>query len=111
MIQHYVMKFVSDLRQVSGFLRVLRFPPPTARHKITEILLKMAINNINHLNETKSNRVMDLISKVMKWWYLYIKLNDHGIELLCFHYHESAGMYFLLQQCFALNIFSEGHSD
>jgi hypothetical protein len=75
------MKFVSDLRQVSGFLRVLRFPPPTARHKITEKLLKMAINTINHLNETKSNRVMDLISKVMKWLYLYIKLNDHGIHV------------------------------
>jgi hypothetical protein len=27
-IQHYVMKFVSNLRQVGGFLRVLRFPPP-----------------------------------------------------------------------------------
>ena len=27
-MQHYVIKFVSDLRQVSGFLRVLRFPPP-----------------------------------------------------------------------------------
>ena len=27
-IQHYVIKFVSDLRQVSGFLRVLWFPPP-----------------------------------------------------------------------------------
>jgi hypothetical protein len=26
--QHYVIKFVSDLRQVSGFLPVLRFPPP-----------------------------------------------------------------------------------
>jgi len=26
--QHYVIKFVSDLRQVGGFLRVLRFPPP-----------------------------------------------------------------------------------
>jgi hypothetical protein len=26
-IQHYVIKFVSDLRQVSGFLRVLWFPP------------------------------------------------------------------------------------
>jgi hypothetical protein len=25
---HYVIKFVIDLRQVSGFLRVLRFPPP-----------------------------------------------------------------------------------
>ena len=24
---HYVIEFVSDLRQVSGFLRVLRFPP------------------------------------------------------------------------------------
>jgi hypothetical protein len=26
-IQHYVIKFVSDLRQVSGFLWVLQFPP------------------------------------------------------------------------------------
>ena len=25
---HCVIKFVIDLRQVSGFLRVLRFPPP-----------------------------------------------------------------------------------
>jgi hypothetical protein len=27
-IQHDVIKFVSDLRQVDGFLWVLRFPPP-----------------------------------------------------------------------------------
>jgi hypothetical protein len=27
-IPHYVIKFVSDLRQVCGFLRVFRFPPP-----------------------------------------------------------------------------------
>ena len=27
-IQHYVIKFVSDLRQDSGFLLVLRFSPP-----------------------------------------------------------------------------------
>ena len=27
-ILHYVVKFVSDLRQVCGFLRVLQFPPP-----------------------------------------------------------------------------------
>jgi hypothetical protein len=38
-IQHYVIKFVSDLRQVGGFLQVLRFPP--------EILLKVALNTIN----------------------------------------------------------------
>ena len=27
-VQHYVIEFVSDLRQVDGFLRVLRLPPP-----------------------------------------------------------------------------------
>jgi hypothetical protein len=27
-VQQYVIKFVSDLRQVGGFLWVLRFPPP-----------------------------------------------------------------------------------
>jgi hypothetical protein len=27
-IQHYVIKVVSDLHQVGGFLWVLRFPPP-----------------------------------------------------------------------------------
>jgi len=27
LIQYYVKKFVSDLRQVNGFLRVFRFPP------------------------------------------------------------------------------------
>ena len=28
LIQHYVIKFVNDLRQVGGFLCVFRFPPP-----------------------------------------------------------------------------------
>jgi hypothetical protein len=28
LIQHYVIKFVRDLQQVGGFLRVLWFPPP-----------------------------------------------------------------------------------
>jgi len=27
-IQHYVIKFVSDLRPVGGFLWVIQFPPP-----------------------------------------------------------------------------------
>jgi len=35
-IQHYVIKFVSDLRLVSGFLWVLWFPPPI---KLTAMLL------------------------------------------------------------------------
>ena len=36
-IQHYVTKFVSDLRQVSGFLR----------HDIAEILFKVALTTID----------------------------------------------------------------
>jgi hypothetical protein len=44
-MQHYVMKFVSDLRHVSGFRRVLLFPP---RHDISEILLKVSLNTINY---------------------------------------------------------------
>jgi len=47
-IHHYVIKFVSDLRQVGGFLRVLRFPPPikTDRQDITETLSKVALDTI-----------------------------------------------------------------
>jgi hypothetical protein len=44
LMQHYVIKFVSDVPQVGSFLLVLQFPPP--RHYITEILLKVALNNI-----------------------------------------------------------------
>ena len=58
-IQHYVIKFVSDLRHVGGFLRVLWFPPPiikkkTDRYDITEILFKVALNTITliHSNFT-----------------------------------------------------------
>ena len=48
-MQHYVIKFVSDLRQVGGFLRVLQFSPTnkTDGHEITEILLNVSLNTIN----------------------------------------------------------------
>jgi hypothetical protein len=41
----------------------------------------------------------------------YAVLYYHCIELLCFHYNGSGGVSFLLQQCIALDDFSEGHSD
>ena len=41
-IQHYVIKFVNDLRQVGGFFWVLRFPSPI---KLTAT--KVALNIIN----------------------------------------------------------------
>ena len=46
LIQHHVIKFVSDLQQlVGGFLLVLWCPPPI-KLTVTEILLKVALNII-----------------------------------------------------------------
>ena len=48
LIQHHVIKFVSDLRQVGGFLWVLVSSINKADyHEMTEILLKVALNTIN----------------------------------------------------------------
>ena len=56
-MQHYVIKFVSDLRQVGGFSQ----GPPvsstnkTDRHDITEILLKVALSTIKQNLFLKKN--------------------------------------------------------
>ena len=45
-VQHYVIKFLSDLRQV------LRFPPNKTNHNdISEILLKVALSTIKQTNK------------------------------------------------------------
>ena len=44
-VYKYVIKFVSDLRQVGGFLWVLHH---LNCHDIMVILLKVALNTINH---------------------------------------------------------------
>ena len=42
-IQHYVINFVSDLRQVSGILRYSGLLNKTDHHDITELLLKVPL--------------------------------------------------------------------
>jgi hypothetical protein len=62
-----VIKFVSDLRHISGFLLVLRFPPPIklTRRDITEILLKVALNTINQPKVvTVPNKITICIDKI-----------------------------------------------
>jgi hypothetical protein len=44
-IQHNVIKFVSDWRQVGGFF-MIAFTNTTDRHNIAELLLKVALNTI-----------------------------------------------------------------
>ena len=47
-LSYIMIKFVSDLRQIGGFLRVLwvSFTNKTDHHDISEILLKVALNTI-----------------------------------------------------------------
>jgi hypothetical protein len=43
--------FLRDLPPIGSFLRIIQFPPTiklTAKHDITEIVLKVALNTINH---------------------------------------------------------------
>ena len=46
-VQHYVIKFVNDLRHVVGFLRVLQSPPPIK----LKILSKVALNTIKQTKQ------------------------------------------------------------
>ena len=47
-IQHYVIKFINDLRQVGAFLGAIPVSPSykTDHHDIIEILLKVALSTI-----------------------------------------------------------------
>jgi hypothetical protein len=49
-MQHYVIKFVSDLQQVGGFplSTPVSSTNKTDRHDITEILLKVVLNTITN---------------------------------------------------------------
>ena len=66
-VQHYVIKFVGDLRHVCDFLWVLVFPPPI---KLTitmylEILLKVT------LNTTKPTKIILTIGNIVFNTYIY----------------------------------------
>jgi hypothetical protein len=41
-VQHYVIKFVSHMRHVNGFLRALRFPPPIKLTSKQKTLIKIS---------------------------------------------------------------------
>ena len=59
LIQHYVIKFVSDLRQVSGFLEVFGFSPPINTITLTPVTeVKMIMSPINTITLTPVTEVM-----------------------------------------------------
>jgi hypothetical protein len=60
LIQHYVIKFVNDLRQVGGFLRVLWFPPRKTDIGIVESGVKHHKLNpyLNYKKVTSSEKII-----------------------------------------------------
>jgi hypothetical protein len=60
-IQHYGIKFVSDLRQVSGILWVLRFPPLTQEAQL--VINYQFISQLKVIFDTKTN----VFSKIEKY--------------------------------------------
>ena len=80
LIQHYVIKFFGDLRQVGGFLRMLRFSPPIK----LKTLLKVELNT-----NTKSifSSHLRIVSYKGLWKYLIRQLLV--ICRIVFHYKIS----------------------
>jgi hypothetical protein len=65
-IKHYVIQFVSILWLVGGFLR---FPPPL---KLTEILLKVALNTLHQPKEMSQGQQSN--QKIVEIWANHIPL-------------------------------------
>jgi hypothetical protein len=83
-VQHYEIKFVSDLRQVGGSLRVLPFPPPI---KLTVMIQNIYLFSVTYVNLSRFIQILFvsvlLIFKFNTWDILY-----HGLlrsNIVCGH--------------------------
>jgi hypothetical protein len=101
LIQHYVIKFVSDLRHVSGFAPGIPVTSTkkTDHHDVAVILLKVVLNTINQINQPTPYTSPDLvlvrslliIISVLFWFslFLFLVLNValvSGLSVLDYFY-------------------------
>jgi hypothetical protein len=70
-IQHYVIKFVSYLRQVGSFIWALRFPPP----------IKVALSTINQTNQT-INDEYGVFRVCFRYWSLFSSFHNNIKQLI-----------------------------
>jgi hypothetical protein len=63
-VQHYVIKFVSDLRQGGGFLHVLRLPPPRYNWNIVE-------SGVKHHKTNKQTNQRLCILGLKRWIFIH----------------------------------------
>jgi hypothetical protein len=79
-VEHYVMKFDSDLRQVSPGIPVFSTNKPD-RHDIAEILLKVALSTIKQTNKhtfiPKLNRTIHRETKSIPLTHIYRYMTTH----------------------------------
>ena len=76
-VQHYVIKFVSDLWQVCGFLRVLQFPPPT---KLTpRYNWNIVESGVKHHQANKQINNIHLISYIILFPLLQVYLLENKV--------------------------------
>jgi len=94
-----VIKFVSDLRQVSGIHWVLRFPPPTKPttidQDITEILLKVVLKQItlkSYANFGPVNFVILCIILVNK----HKKVSKTNVKLNYYQFYIESSLYYFI---------------
>ena len=82
-VQHYVITFVSDLRQVGGFLRVFRCPTPIK--VIATIYLKVVLNTIKQASKHHYFRhfTTQRIQKLIKMAVLNFPQKDSTLWYIC----------------------------
>ena len=80
-IQYYVIKFVSDLRQVDGFLCVFRFPPSI------KLTATSGVKHHNH-NSNDSN---------IKFYFLWLYHKLIIYKALWFYFSQTLFIYFAFQ--------------
>ena len=75
-IKHYVIKFVSDLRQVCGFLWVLQFPPQCSNWNIFESGVKHLTSNGQMMDQKFMYVVHNIKHLWVIMWHIFTSTNN-----------------------------------
>ena len=87
-MQHYVIKFVSDLRQVGRWFSPgtpVSSSNKTDRHDITEILLKVALSTINQINLNEPHWKLTKIFRLSSFKDINLQVHVNLEILVYFH--------------------------
>ena len=87
-VQHYVIKFVSDLRQVGSRFSPVSSTNKTDRHDITEILLKVVLNQYPAMARRKETEINAKYDLKVGNHQTNKQTNKHKSNLVCSDYFQ-----------------------